>query len=314
MVKLTTARRLWPFHRRKIAIREQTTPLATPPALPERDPLAPTPPANPISAFWASGRVPANVNEWLDRAAKVMQIGKERSFQVLQLAEGSSILDVGCGNGRDVIRLMEIVGHTGEVWGVDNSTHLIQEARKTYPQAKFMEGDIFKLPFKDHFFNAVRVERALMHTGDIARALGEMQRVTKPGGMLSAFEPVDAYWYPGNITLHGRVMEYCYQKFFRAGRAGHDAFMQMKAMGLTPQIECYTAMFPAELMRIEMTRPTTSSMYNFFRPATIQMAIEAGVITEAEGEEYLADFERSLEENSLLFCLPALLVYAQVPL
>jgi ubiquinone/menaquinone biosynthesis C-methylase UbiE len=312
MAKTATARRIWPFHRRKVAIIETSTQPLAPPPIPERDPLAPAPPANPVSAFWSSGRVPANVNEWLDRVAKMQQVGKERSFQVLNLSQGNSVLDIGCGNGRDVARLMEIVGSSGEVWGVDNSSQLIHSARAAYPRAKFMEGDIFKLPFKDHFFDAVRAERVLLHTGDVERALAEMRRVTKIGGMISTFEPIEGSWYPGNLDLHERVFNYVSGKFFKAGRAGYDAYISMMKMGLDPNVECYPGVITADFIRFDMTRPAASSLSSLFKPATVQLAINAGIITEAEGEEYQADFQRGVEENTFLMFHPVLLAYAQI--
>ncbi|MBA3825051.1 MAG: hypothetical protein H0X24_14290, partial [Ktedonobacterales bacterium] len=51
----------------------------------ERDPVAPPPPANPFSAFWATGQVPARANTFLDTIAEIVALAKIRSFAVLHL-------------------------------------------------------------------------------------------------------------------------------------------------------------------------------------------------------------------------------------
>jgi hypothetical protein len=69
----------------------------------------------------------------------------------------------------------------------------------------------------------------------------------------------------------------------------------------------------AEIMRADMARPFASSFYSFFKPSILQLAVDAGVITEAERDEYHADFQQALQDESFLMFMPFLLVYAQVP-
>jgi SAM-dependent methyltransferase len=211
-------RRWWPFGRKSAATTATTTTPAqasspqstTTTPSPSRDPMIPRPPENPFSAFWASGRVPTRANEFLNMAAYASALGKERSFQVLQLHDGSSVLDVGCGNGRDVARLMELVGPKGEVWGLDNSAVLINEAKASYPRALFVEGDVNRLPFKDDFFDAVRAERVLMHLDDPFHAFAEMLRVTKPGGIVLSMDAdtENYYVYPCDPAVFQRFISY----------------------------------------------------------------------------------------------------------
>lgn len=66
----------------------------------------------------------------------------------------SSVLDVGCGNGRLLLGLPPSVNYTG----LDFSSSLLEKAVKNHPKAHFLEADITKpngwrqLPQFDHIF------------------------------------------------------------------------------------------------------------------------------------------------------------------
>ncbi|HCW31121.1 TPA: hypothetical protein DGD59_00140, partial [Candidatus Collierbacteria bacterium] len=53
---------------------------------------------------------------------------------------GSSVLDVGCGNGRLLLGLPEKTKYTG----LDISKELLKEAERAHPEHKFYETDITK--------------------------------------------------------------------------------------------------------------------------------------------------------------------------
>lgn len=70
------------------------------------------------------------------------------------LLKGCRILDLGCGTGRDVYALAQLVGETGEVVGVDMTDEQLQVARDTqayhaekfgFDNVKFKKGYIEKL-------------------------------------------------------------------------------------------------------------------------------------------------------------------------
>lgn len=69
------------------------------------------------------------------------QIWQEIDILAKKVKPGSSVLDVGCGNGR----LLEALPPDIDYLGVDNSEKLLELARKEHPQNKFIEGDILDL-------------------------------------------------------------------------------------------------------------------------------------------------------------------------
>ena len=105
-----------------------------------------------------------------------------RSFiDFLQLAEDSSVLEVGSGLGvlaQEVARLVP----AGEVFGVEYSAEQIASAEHLLPNLHFTQGDAHALGFADDRFDVVYCRYVLEHLADPLLALKEMRRVLKPGG------------------------------------------------------------------------------------------------------------------------------------
>jgi ubiquinone/menaquinone biosynthesis C-methylase UbiE len=47
-------------------------------------------------------------------------------FQLLNAQPGERIMDLGCGTGELTVRLKELVGEAGSVWGIDSSTDMVR--------------------------------------------------------------------------------------------------------------------------------------------------------------------------------------------
>ena len=100
------------------------------------------------------------------------------------LKNGDSILEIGCGHG---IRsqMMAINHDQSKVTGLDISELLLDEARKSnsLPNLYFKPGSIYELPFEDETFDFVYLRLVFMHLNEPQKALSEIQRVLKPGGI-----------------------------------------------------------------------------------------------------------------------------------
>lgn len=120
-----------------------------------------------------------------------------RQQRVLELLGTSCrrVLDVGCGPGILGEALLER-GH--EFWGLDAAPEMAERCRKRIGRrggAHVLVGDALRLPFPDGFFDAV-ICLGVIGNLQVGRvALGELRRVTRPGGVLlvSLPNPVSPY-------------------------------------------------------------------------------------------------------------------------
>lgn len=139
-------------------------------------------------------------DQYLDRAADHLAAVKAEILRRLTPAPGHRILDVGCGNGTDVLELARHVGDTGEVVGVDVSEEAIAGATArvlpTGVTASFQVASAYSLPFSDSRFDACRSERMVQHLTDPIDGVREMLRVVKPGGRIIVADPDHGMWAP----------------------------------------------------------------------------------------------------------------------
>ncbi len=93
------------------------------------------------------------------------------------------VLDVGCGYGWAVGALD---GLAGERVGVDMDRAALAEARRLYPDVRFVHQDAAALPFPDRSFDGVVLSEVIEHVGDDRQAfvMAECARVLRPGGLL----------------------------------------------------------------------------------------------------------------------------------
>jgi len=111
----------------------------------------------------------------------------------------ATILDVGCGTGNLTIALASHF-QEAKVTGVDQSQPFIEAARSLAAKngrLVFDEGDATELPFADDSFDATLSLLVVNFIPDAERAVREMVRVTKPGGIVAA-----SVWdYPGGFSI-----------------------------------------------------------------------------------------------------------------
>lgn len=114
------------------------------------------------------------------------------AFLIPHIKDTDRILDVGCGPGSITLGLARLASK-GEVIGGDASNGVLTQARDLAEQSKvknisFQRIDANALPFPDDSFDVTFCHQVLQHVGDPVAVLREMQRVTKPGGIVAARE------------------------------------------------------------------------------------------------------------------------------
>lgn len=99
----------------------------------------------------------------------------------LDLDSAERVLDVGCGTG-ETIRLLE--SSVPSVHGLDLSAPQLETAagKADLEDVSFVRGDVDRLPYADGTFDVVVTVGSILYWDDPPEALGEIRRVTKPGG------------------------------------------------------------------------------------------------------------------------------------
>ena len=125
----------------------------------------------------------------------------------LNLSEGASVLDVGCGSGASALPAAHRVGPTGRVIGVDLAEQLLQRGRAKaaamgMTQVEFRQADMEKLDFDDGAFDAVVSVFSIFFVPDMVSQVRQLWRCVRPGGQLAIttwgprmFEPGSSIWW-----------------------------------------------------------------------------------------------------------------------
>ncbi|MDE2813856.1 MAG: methyltransferase domain-containing protein [Gemmatimonadota bacterium] len=109
-------------------------------------------------------------------------------FLLEYLVPGMDLLDGGCGPGTITKGLAEIVA-PGRVVGVDREQSQIDLARcltAGSPTIEFRIDDLCSLTADDESFDVVFVHGVLEHIADPEKAISEIHRVLRPGGLAGA--------------------------------------------------------------------------------------------------------------------------------
>jgi SAM-dependent methyltransferase len=106
----------------------------------------------------------------------------------LEPRAGLDWLDVGCGTGA-LTTIVLAAAQPGSIVGVDPSSGFVEHARSTIPdpRARFTLGDAQQLPVEDATVDAAVSGLVLNFVADPGRAVAEMRRATRTGGILAAY-------------------------------------------------------------------------------------------------------------------------------
>jgi ubiquinone/menaquinone biosynthesis C-methylase UbiE len=94
---------------------------------------------------------------------------------------GGDVLECGCGTG---LILERIAGFARSARGIDMSPGMLEKARGRGLDG--VEASVTAIPFPADQFDVACAFKVLAHVPDIGRALSEMARVTRPGGVVLA--------------------------------------------------------------------------------------------------------------------------------
>jgi ubiquinone/menaquinone biosynthesis C-methylase UbiE len=122
-----------------------------------------------------------------------------RMAAVVQIDDGSRVLDVGCGIGDPTLQVAVLVGPHGRVLGVDLAPDMIATARERaaaigLTHVEFRTGDVATLDLPAGGFDVILARWSLIYVADAAGVLARLRRALAPGGRIAvaAWAPPDA--------------------------------------------------------------------------------------------------------------------------
>ncbi len=111
-----------------------------------------------------------------------------------ELKPGIRIVDVGCGTGDFTRHIVSLVPGKCRAVGIDQRGVSLRSAEAETRKMGFSDrisykkGDAYEIPIEDDYADLVCCRSLLIHLEEPARAVAEMARVAKPGGMVAVVE------------------------------------------------------------------------------------------------------------------------------
>jgi SAM-dependent methyltransferase len=141
------------------------------------------------------------------RSHRWRTVENSAGYLLPRLRPGLSLLDVGCGPGTITVDLARRLD-PGRVTALETTESALALARteadaRGQDNIDFVIGDVHALDFADDTFDVVHAHQVLQHVADPVRALSEMRRVCKPGGVVAARDGDYAAftWFPASAEL-----------------------------------------------------------------------------------------------------------------
>jgi ubiquinone/menaquinone biosynthesis C-methylase UbiE len=138
----------------------------------------------------------SKLRRWLQSPAKII----ERSG----IRPGMTVLELGCGSGAFTTHIARAVGDSGKVYAVDIQPAMLRQLERKLSRTEnqdiknveIKKASAYTLPFKEESIDLVGIITVLQEIPDRSRALQEVKRVLKAGGILAITEFLPDPDYP----------------------------------------------------------------------------------------------------------------------
>lgn len=256
-------------------------------------------------ARYTHGQHPTVTGSYLWRDAE-----NSAGYALAEMLPGRSLLDVGCGPGSITLDLARRVA-PGSVTAVDASAEAVDQARALAEKEDvtgidFRVGDVHELDLPDDSFDLVHAHQVLQHVADPVRALAEMGRMTRPGGIVAACDSdySGMYWYPLLPELDAWMD--LYQAVARANGGEPEAGRRMHAWARAAGFEDITYVPEVWNHSAPDRRAWWGRMWSrrILESDLARQAVDEGFATRTDLEEISQGWRRWSEHPDGVFVVP----------
>ena len=227
-------------------------------------------------------------------------------LEALQLRRGERVLEIGCGGGFLTSEVAQCVGPTGEVRAIDISADQIAAAQNRCAELSWATcevADALSLPYEDGTFDLVYGHQVFEYVTPLETALSEVQRVLRPGGRCAivATDWNTAVWHSEHPERMQRVL---------TAWAAHSSTPNLPSI-IGAQLR-QAGLEPLRQIPIPMiNRSYHGHSFSYWVARLIQaFVVGRQIITEAEAEAWLQEFDELEQQGAYFFCSMPILTEA----
>ena len=139
---------------------------------------------------------PAFIGRLLDSNFRRWEYPPNRIIERSGIKQGMYVLELGCGSGSYTTYMARVVGADGKIYALDIESKMLKQLEnklakpenKDINNVELVNKSAYELPFPDNSLDLVYTVTVLEEIPDKHKALSEVWRVLKPGGLLAVTE------------------------------------------------------------------------------------------------------------------------------
>jgi ubiquinone/menaquinone biosynthesis C-methylase UbiE len=257
-----------------------------------------------MSGAYVHGYDPRENLRLQDQASTLMQLLHSDTVY----AEGSSVLEAGCGVGAQTLTLASN-SPQALITSIDVSEASIAQAAKAAKAAgignvTLLQADIFHLPFPRESFDHVFVCFVLEHLTRPIEALRALKHVLKPGGTITAIEGDhgSAYFYPESDYASRAIRCLVDLQAKAGGNAliGRSLYPLLIDAGFA-EVQVSPRMVYVDSSKPELVEGFTRKTFTAMIEGVRQSTLESRIMSETDFDQGVADLYRTAEADGV-FC------------
>lgn len=164
----------------------------------------------------------------------IIRLGRSRGQYVVESIDRpvNKVLDVGCSFGGV---LGSLTDKATELWGIDMDEAALAQARRQYPDIKFVHQTAINLPFESNAFDVVILSEVIEHVGEDNKqiVIDEICRVLKEGGLFIFTAPYEGLFSWADHLDFKRRFPVIYQAYMRVSNYTPDTPIEVGHKHLT---------------------------------------------------------------------------------